>query len=107
MIGNVMDDLMLKSVLAPALLTSCILLTGCDTLSSDFQDLVDQLTPTSPAEAGQLATDFADPENQQQGLTLLGTATWGGEEEYLRLYRNCIEGPFDPLVQAAAIRALA
>ena len=102
-----MDDLMLKSVLAPALLSSCILLTGCDTLSSDFQDLVDQLTPTSPAEAGQLATDFADPENQQQGLTLLGTATWGGEEEYLRLYRNCIEGPFDPLVKAAAIRALA
>jgi hypothetical protein len=104
---GVMDGLNLKSlVLCTAL---CLMpgLVGCDTLSSDFQDLVDQLSPTSPAEAGQLATDFADPENQQRGLTLLGTAPWGGEEEYLRLYRNCVEGPFDPLVKAAAIRALA
>lgn len=89
------------------LLVTLLSAAGCDTISSDFQDLVDQLSPTSPEKAGEWATDFADPENQQRGLTLLGTATWGGGEEYLALYRNCIEGPFDPLVKAAAIRALA
>ena len=77
----VMEDLLLKKLPGTAALCIALALTGCDTLSSDFQDLVDQITPPSPAKAGELATDFADPENQQQGLTLLGTATWGGEEE--------------------------
>ena len=107
MILNVMDDSTKRILLSTPLLAASLLVCGCDTISSDFQELVDQLTPPSPAKAGELATDFADPENQQRGITLLGTATWGGGEEYLRLYRSCIEGPFDPLVKAAAIRALA
>ena len=102
-----MDGFNFKSFRILSLLGLSLLATGCDTISSDFQDLVDQLSPTSPAKAGEWATDFADPENQQRGLTLLGNAPWGGGEEYLKLYRSCIEGPFDPLVKAAAIRALA
>lgn len=104
---RVMDGLIQKTSRLLLLFGLSILTAGCDTISSDFQDLVDQLSPTSPAKAGEWATDFADPENQQRGLTLLGNAPWGGGEEYLKLYRNCIEGPFDPLVKAAAIRALA
>ena len=107
MIHVVMDGFNLKSLRLLSVLGLSLLAAGCDTISSDFQDLVDQLSPTSPAKAGEWATDFADPENQQRGLTLLGNAPWGGGEEYLKLYRNCIEGPFDPLVKAAAIRALA
>lgn len=106
-IHAVMDDSALRSPTAALLLTAALFSVGCDTISSDFQDLLDQITPTSPAEAGEWATDFGDSENQQRGITLLGTAPWGGEDEYLRLYRTCVEGPFDPLVKAAAIRALA
>merc|ERR1711965_729465 len=62
--------------------------------------------PPSGAQVGTWATDFTNPEEQQKGLVLLGTATWGGGEEYLKLYRTCIEGPWDPLVKAAAIRSL-
>lgn len=80
---------------------------GCDTIASDFQDLADQIMPPTGEEAGVWATDFGDPENQQRGITLVGNAPWGGGEEYLQLYRTCIEGPFDPLVKSAAIRALA
>lgn len=80
---------------------------GCDTIASDFQDFADQISPPSGQEAGEWATDFSDPENQQRGITLIGIAPWGGGEEYLLLYRTCIEGPFDPLVKSAAIRALA
>ena len=90
-----------------ALLGIALCVVGCDTISSDFQDFADQLSPPSPQEAGQWATDFGDPEAQQRGIMLLGNAPWGGSDEYLRLYRTCIEGPFDPLVKASALRALA
>lgn len=115
MISSVMDDHRRQSLFVAVLgrLTALSLLTtvsmissGCDTIASDFQDLADQISPPSPQEAAQWATDFSAPEAQQKGIMLIGNAPWGGSDEYLRLYRTCIEGPFDPLVKAAAIRAL-
>ena len=81
-------------------------LVGCDSLSSDIDNLTSSFLPPSGQQVGTWATDFTNPEEQQKGLVLLGTATWGGGEEYLKLYRTCIEGPWDPLVKAAAIRSL-
>lgn len=115
-IHTVMDDIAERHPMMRALkasrsgllvLAGCLFLAGCDTIASDFQDLADQFSPPTGEEAGRWATDFSDPENQQRGLTLIGNAPWGGEPEYLQLYRTCIEGPFDPLVKSAAIRALA
>ena len=86
---------------------ACILLLGgCAGISSDFSSLGDAIFPPSGTEVGEWATDFTDPELQQKGLVLLGTAPWAGTEEYQRLYRTCIEGPWDPLVKAGAIKAL-
>jgi hypothetical protein len=81
-------------------------ISGCDSLSSDISNMTSSFMPPSGAQVGTWATDFTNPEEQQKGLVLLGTATWGGGEEYLKLYRTCIEGPWDPLVKAAAIRSL-
>ena len=89
-----------------AVLTLVAGLTGCDSLSSDLNNMTSSFLPPSGAQVGTWATDFTNPEEQQKGLVLLGMATWGGGEEYLKLYRTCIEGPWDPLVKAAAIRSL-
>ena len=88
-----------------AVLTLVASLTGCDSLSSDLSNMTSSFLPPSGAQVGTWATDFTNPEEQQKGLVLLGMATWGGGEEYLKLYRTCIEGPWDPLVKAAAIRS--
>lgn len=80
---------------------------GCETISSDLTDFFDQMSPPSAAEAGEWAVNFDKPEEQQRGLTLLGNAPWGGGDIYLELYRDATEGPWDPLVKAAAVRALA
>ena len=83
-----------------------LFMNGCDSISSDFSSLGNAIFPPSGAEVGAWATNFNDPETQQRGLVLLGTAPWAGTEEYLQLYRTCIQGPWDPLVKAGAIKAL-
>ena len=83
-----------------------VLAGGCDAISNDFKSLGNAMFPPSGAEVGAWATNFNDPETQQRGLVLLGTAPWAGTEEYLQLYRTCIQGPWDPLVKAGAIKAL-
>ena len=95
----------LRSSLAAALLAT-VLAGGCDSISSDFQSLGNAMFPPSGAEVGEWATNFNDPQTQQRGLVLLGTAPWAGTEQYLELYRTCIQGPWDPLVKAGAIKAL-
>ena len=91
---------------AAAALIAMTTLGGCDAISSDFQSLGNAMFPPSGAEVGEWATNFNDPQTQQRGLVLLGTAPWAGTEQYLELYRACIQGPWDPLVKAAAIKAL-
>lgn len=91
---------------AAAVLIATATLGGCDAISSDFQSLGDAMFPPSGAEVGEWATNFNDPQTQQRGLVLLGTAPWAGTEQYLELYRTCIQGPWDPLVKAGAIKAL-
>ncbi|MEE2681194.1 MAG: HEAT repeat domain-containing protein [Planctomycetota bacterium] len=93
------------SLLAAATI-SVVALGGCDSISSDFQSLGNAMFPPSGAEVGEWATNFNDPQTQQRGLVLLGTAPWAGTEQYLELYRTCIQGPWDPLVKAGAIKAL-
>ncbi|MEC8560476.1 MAG: HEAT repeat domain-containing protein, partial [Planctomycetota bacterium] len=83
-----------------------LLLGGCASISNDFASLGNAIFPPTGAEVGEWATDFTNPELQQRGLVLLGTAPWAGTEQYQQLYRSCIEGPWDPLVKAAAIKAL-
>ena len=79
---------------------------GCDAISSDVGDFLNDVNPPTPAEAAAWASDLNDPENQRRGLSLLSNAPWGGDEPYVRLYRLYVEEPTDPLVKATAVQAL-
>jgi hypothetical protein len=64
------------------------------------------VSPPSPFEAAVWAADFNDPGQQRRGVVLLSNATFGGEKPYLDLYRTLAQESPDPLVRAAAVRAL-
>lgn len=96
----------MRTRIVAAALTGSALLSGCDTIQSDFSQFTDSFTPPTPAEAAQWAADPNDRENARRGTVLLANAPWGGAEPYLRLYRLYAEESPDPLVRAAALQAL-
>ncbi|CAE7262685.1 mscS [Symbiodinium necroappetens] len=59
----------------------------------------------TPVQAVQMATNTADPDERVRGTLLLANAPWGGEDVYLRLYREHMADE-DAGVRAVAIRAL-
>ncbi len=65
------------------------------------------LMPPSPQEAAQWAVDTTDSENMRRGISLLATSSFGGVDAYVKLYRFYVKDMRDPLVQSAAIAALA
>lgn len=99
------STMLLRSVCAATACTT-FLLSGCDTMSSDFSAFSASFVPPTPAEAASWAADSTDPENQRRGTLLLASAPWGGSSVYLDLYRLYVEEAQDPLVRAAAIEAL-
>lgn len=89
-----------------ALMLAGGLVAGCESFSEDLGDLTSGLNEPTPYEAAIWAADFNTPGRQRQGVVLLSNADFGGEEAYLDLYRTLIEDSSDPLVRAAAVRAL-
>jgi len=86
---------------------SLILVTmvaGC--VSDDFNNLADGFNPPTPREAALLSVDQYNPDNRRRGLTLLANSPFGGAPEYLAMYRDYVNEDPDPLVRAAAIKAL-
>jgi len=88
-----------------ACLLFIVLLTGC--VSDDFNNMAQGFTPITPTQAAVMALDQHNPDKRREGLTLLANSPFGGSPDYLTLYRNYIERDPDPLVRAAAIKALA
>ena len=98
-------------VLRSLLMLMCMLLSvGCDTVSEDFNDFVESFKPPSPFEAATWASDFNDPGKQRRGIVLISNSYFGGSEPNLKLYRLLVASDtdqlVDPLVRAAALRAL-
>ena len=81
-------------------------LGGCASVGADIEDSFGGLFPPSPTQAVLWTTD-TDPDLRRRGVLLLGNAVFGGEEPYVRLYRDYAANERNPLVKAAAIRALA
>lgn len=81
-------------------------LAGCGSFSDDFGDIMSGISDPTPYEAAIWAADFNNPGRQRRGVVLLSNADFGGEEAYLELYRTLVEDSTNPLVRAAAIRAL-
>lgn len=83
------------------------MMTGCETISQDFELLTRTLTPPSPSEAAEMMVNQHNPDLRREGVTWIANSTFGGAEPYLRQYRLMVELEQDPTALAAAIRALA
>lgn len=89
-----------------AILIGCLLpgLSACRGFDP-LESLFDAFRDPTPAEAAAMAVDRYDPDNRRRGLSLLAAAPFGGEEVYVRLYREAATDP-DPTVRAVAVMAL-
>lgn len=92
------------------LLLLILTFAGCDTISEDFNDFVESFSPPTPFEAATWAGDFNDPGKQRRGVVLLSNSYFGGSTANVKLYRLLVardtDQLVDPLVRAAAVRAL-
>ena len=95
-------------------LPACLLLAGisailpsagCDTAAQDIGELFEFNQP-SPTEAATWMFDPYSAEKRRVGMTLIANAPFGGEEPYLKVYREAITDA-DSMVRAAAAKALA
>ncbi len=78
-------------------------LVGCETAAQDFGEVFKFNTP-SPSQAS--AWMFhRDAEKRRLGITLISNAPFGGEEPYMKVYREAI-ADVDPMVRAASAHAL-
>jgi hypothetical protein len=81
-------------------------LFGCETISQDLNDFASSLMPRKPEDAARQMLDPYDPDARRQGTLLIANSPFGGVDVYVRAYRDMVMHETDPLVKAAAIRAL-
>jgi HEAT repeat protein len=83
--------------------------TGCESRGKKAREstsIIQLFAPPTPQEAARMAVDPFDADKRARGTLLLANAPWGGEDVYVRLYREQIKDA-DPLVKAVSVRALA
>jgi HEAT repeat protein len=83
-------------------------LTGCESGQGPGEVMAgwfDGLGSPPPAQVAADAFDPDDPDKRRESIILLANASWGGEEPYLKAYRELTGDP-DPTVRAAAVSAL-
>jgi len=85
--------------------TSILLFSAC--VTDDFNDLAKGFAPVTPNEAAMMASDQHSPDERREGITLLANSPFGGTPPYVSMYRDYVISDGDPLVRAAAIKALA
>ncbi|MFM9956472.1 MAG: HEAT repeat domain-containing protein [Phycisphaerales bacterium] len=91
--------------------------SGCQSRGKQAQQstsILQVFAPPTPEEASRWAIDPFNADKRARGTLLLANAPWGGEDVYVRLYREQIKDTYrdpkkdpDPLVRAVAVRALA
>ena len=99
--------------MVPLCLSVPLLLTGCAVVEDlGYQanpnptSLLDLFARPSPEEAARWAIDPHNADRRFRGTSLLASAPFAGEPEYLELFMDNADDP-DPAVRAAAIRGLA
>lgn len=78
-------------------------LTGCDTAGQDISEAFKFNTPTPSQAAAWMF--HRDAEKRRLGISLISNSPFGGEEPYLKVYREAIADA-DPMVRAASAHAL-
>ncbi len=79
---------------------------GCESMSRDMADLFEPFNMPSPGEAARWMFD-RNPDLRRRGVTLIYASPFGGESVYINQYADMVRNDPDPLVRAAAVRALA
>ena len=100
----------LKRRLVPAIAVWCTmipLMGGCETVNQGLSDFAATMSPTTPRQAAEMALNQDDPDKRREGVLLISNSAIGGEEVYVKLYREYVRFEPDALTKAAAIRALA
>ena len=87
------------------LAVASMFLASC--VSDDFNNMTQGFSPITPKQAALMALDQYNADDRRMGITLLANSPFGGAPEYLKLYRDYVVLDKDPLVRAAAIKALA
>ncbi|MEM8781687.1 MAG: HEAT repeat domain-containing protein [Planctomycetota bacterium] len=67
--------------------------------------LVQGLSGPTPSQTARQVFDREDPDVRRRAIAMLSAAEWGGESEYLAVYRLILTDP-DPTVRAACAAAL-
>ncbi len=81
-------------------------LAACSSMSSDFDDMQEQIMPPSPTEAAIDMVNPYNPEKRRNGTVLIANAPFGGAEPYVNMYADKVQHEDDPLALAAAVQAL-
>jgi hypothetical protein len=92
-------------VLLAALLPGCSK-GGGEGGGTSLNSMVQKLSGPSPGQLAAWAFDPNDPDRRRQGIVGLSSKDWGLKEPYLKGYAALLKTDRDPLVRAAAVRAL-
>lgn len=83
--------------------------SGCGvkrTISDAFGDFSEQLFPMTPSEAVQKAFASYDADERRNAAAMISASPFGGEEKYIRFYRQLLKTEPDPTVQAVLVKAM-
>ncbi|MBC8203827.1 MAG: HEAT repeat domain-containing protein [Planctomycetes bacterium] len=94
-----------RTIFTTCTLSLLLFLGGC--VTDDFNDLAKGFAPVTPNQAAMMASDQHSPDERREGITLLANSPFGGGPPYVSMYRDYVIEDGDPLVRAAAIKALA
>jgi len=80
-------------------------LAGCNMRQQLKDTLGDAIMPPTPREAGEMAFNMYDADARREGVALLSASSFGGEPQYVSMYRVLLDDP-DPTVRAVCLKAL-
>jgi hypothetical protein len=96
-----------SSLLAALLLLALVTVPACNTraVRPGAKSVLDVFAGPTPKEAAAMAVDEYDPNARFKGIQMLASASFAGEEPYMRLFRERLQDE-DPGVRGLAARAI-
>ena len=112
MIGGTFKSILLGQIWSLWLIGLIVLCLGCvkpqatNPLAGSVAEIFEPFFTPAPSDLARDAFNYSDPDKRRRAISALSSATWGGSDVYVRLYRVAAETDRDDTVRAAAIRGL-